>query len=228
MNTMNVNFTRGQDSATVNAYVVTAIAVAQGTTPDDVDVTFTIQTGETLDGASALNLSNYSIAGATVSSITLLPASGSTQVARLKLVANSNTFTGVRNITVENVKVAGSTAVMTPKTVSNVSLLENIKPTVLSAVLTTPSQVTLTLSESVSAIAGITDFELLIGGVKVAANDQVTTLVGSGTTVVFNLEAPVTAGDITNGLSFKALSTVNLKDAAGNNVSVPSNITITQ
>lgn len=226
MDNVKVQFTRGKDGETANSNIVTGVTVAQGSTPDEVKVTFTMPEGAKLDGATATNKSNYEIAGAQVDSVNLAApthtgGNPSTQVATVKLVKNSNTFTGTRNITVKNVKVDGSTKVMNSFTENTVSLKENVRPTITKAELTATDKVTLTFSEAVITNAGTTDFELLIGGKTVSTNDQVTTAtnVSPGvTTVEFTLETDVTAEDIASGLSLKALSTMGIVDAAGNKV----------
>src|SRR5690606_99579 len=97
-----------------------------------------------VDGASATNVANYKVDGAVVESVTLQPLSNGTQIAVLNLKEGSNTFTGVRNITVENVKALGSTKTMLPFTTNVVSLNENIAPTVTKAELTTTTNINLT------------------------------------------------------------------------------------
>jgi hypothetical protein len=135
MEDVKVQFTRGKDGQpeNVNTHVVSNVAVAQGSDNNKLTVTFTIPTGTKLDGATATDVNNYVIAGAEVESVSLAAASGTTQVATLTLKEGSNTFTGVRNITVKNVKIAGSTKVMEPVTIRNVSLKENVRPEVTKA-----------------------------------------------------------------------------------------------
>ena len=232
-NTTKVTFTRGEDVTISGNAVVGITSVAQDADDNNkVNVTF----DKAVDGASATNLENYKIDGAVVESVTLKPAvtTGSpattTQVAVLNLKAGSNDFTGTRNITVENVKALGSTKTMEPYFINTVSLNENIAPTVTSAKLTDVNKITLTFSEKVNSTNVTTDFELLIGGATVAANDEVSTAAGTGITeVVLTLEDNVTAANIASGLSLKALSTtINVKDTAGNNLRVPADILVTQ
>ena len=153
-----VTFTRGKDGEAVvsNTNVVTGVAVAQGSTPDEVKVTFTMPKGAKLEGATATALANYTIAGATVQSVSLAGAvegtDASTQVATLTLQEGSNTFTGVRNITVKDVKVSGSTKVMDAKTINTVSLTENVRPTVEGAKITADNAITVTFSEAMTVV----------------------------------------------------------------------------
>lgn len=136
MDNVKAQFTREKDGQpdNTNTHVVSNVGVAQGGDNNTVLVTFTIPSGTNLDGETATNKANYVIAGAEVESVSLAaPSNATTQVATVKLKEGSNTFTGVRNITVKNVKVTGSTKVMDPKTITNVSLNENVRPTVTKA-----------------------------------------------------------------------------------------------
>ena len=116
---------------------------------------------------------------------------------------------------------------MEPYFIDTVLLKENVAPTVISAKLTNTKEITLTFSEAVHTKAGTTDFALLIGGATVASNDKITTTGGTNvTTVVLKLENTVTPQNIAKGLSLKGLASLNIKDAAGNNLSVPANILV--
>lgn len=224
MVTANASFTRGVDGTAPNTDKVTAVTVAQGSTPDEVDVTFTIPTGASLDGATATDLANYSIAGATIQTINLAAASGTSQIATLKLLKNSNTFTGVRNINVANVKVAGSTTVMNPVAITNVSLLENVMPTVTKAEVLTATTIELTFSENV-ALTGTTNFDVFLGG-STTAETGVSTVAGTTTNMktVITLTTPLTG---TDPILVKPSSTIDVKDAAGNLLDL-SSIGVTQ
>ncbi|MEK5066989.1 S-layer homology domain-containing protein [Sporosarcina sp. FSL K6-1508] len=223
---VNATFTRGQDGTPANTKVVGVSQVQQGSDNHKVEVTF----DQAIDGASAIDPANYQISSAIVESVKLNPvAADGKQVAVLNLKAGSNNFTGVRNITIENVKALGSTKTMETFQVSDVSLNENIAPTVTSARLTKTNEVTLTFSEAVNASNVSTDFGLLIGGATVATNDKVTTSAGAAvTSVVLTLEANVTNENIASGLSLEALKSLDIVDAAGNKLLVPTNISVTQ
>lgn len=224
MTTVNTVYTRGSDSATPNTHIVTGVTVMQGGTPDEVTVNFTIPNGEELDGATATNLANYSISGATVQSINLAAASGTSQVATLHLEENSSTFTGVRNITVENVKVDGSTAVMSPMTMTNVSLLENVKPLVTEAKVTSSTKIEVTFSENVT-LTGTANFDVFLNG-STTAMANVSSVAGTTS----NMKSVVTLGTALTGsetVVLKPSATVNVKDGAGNMLDFTS-INVTQ
>ncbi|RPJ96788.1 hypothetical protein CW357_03125 [Rummeliibacillus sp. TYF005] len=149
---VNASFTPAGDveETPVNESVFAAkdIKVAQGTTPSYVNVTFS---GNEVDGASAANKANYSIDGTTVESVVVNPYNNTSknQVVTLKLVDGSNTFTGVRNITVSNVIVKGSTKVMSAVSFNSVSLKENIAAALTSAKLVENNKIVLTFDEKV-------------------------------------------------------------------------------
>jgi hypothetical protein len=125
--------------------------------------------------------------------------------------------------TTDGKEVAGYTA--------TIKTGDNVAPTITKAQLTDTNKITLTFSEPVKNVIGDTkDFELYIGGVKVASNDTITTAqqTTAGTTLVLTLEAPVTPADLAKGLTIKALDTIDIADAAGNKVSVPDSVKVVQ
>lgn len=173
MDDVKVQFTRGKDgqAENVNTHVVSNVVVAQGADNNTVTATFTIPTGTSLDGATATNIANYVIDGAVVESVTLAAASGTSQVATLKLKEGSNTFTGVRNITVKNIKVAGSTKVMEPKTITDKSLNENVRPTITKSEVT---DITLGSAGSSAVNANISSVTADNGNTGLTSNPTVT------------------------------------------------------
>lgn len=227
--TTTTTFTRGEDGVPASTAKVGVTSIAQGSDNNKVEVKF----DKAVDGASATNVANYRIDGAVVESVTLQSAvtagDGSvSQIAVLNLKANSNTFTGTRNITVSNVKALGSSVVMDQKFVNDVSLAENVAPTVTSAKLTATNEITLTFSEAVKQVdTTAKDFELLVGGQSFGTPqtyDSALTTTAANTAKVTITD--VTADSIAKGLSLKGLSTIDVKDEAGNVLSVPANIVV--
>ena len=184
-----------------NVFVASDIEIVQGATPSEVTVTF----NKEVDGASATNIANYAIDGAVVESATLaaVDADGK-QVVTLKLKAGSNTFTGVRNITVSNVKVKNSTKVMEPAKYTNVSLAENVAATVESAKLVANNTIEVTFSEDVNT----PDNVKVVSG----TDDLKATATAAGKVVTVTLDKAVTADQLKAGL----LVNVDVKDAKGN------------
>ncbi|MBH0328232.1 hypothetical protein ABH14_00165 [Brevibacillus brevis] len=222
-------FTRGKDSVPASDAVAKVKTVAQDATDNNkVNVTF----DQAVDGASATNAANYKIDGAVVESVTLLPAvtagGATTQVAVLNLKAGSNEFTGTRNINISDVKALGSTKVMEPFHTTGTELKENVAPVVVSAKLTGTEEITLTFSEAVLDDSA-KDFEVLIEGKSQGTVETVS--IGIGSTAVTTVKVAIAAVDkdkIAKGISLKALDTIDVKDAAGNALSVPANIVVTQ
>ena len=221
--TASTTFTRSEDGIAANANVLGAPTVSADVNNNNkVKVTFT----GAVDGASASNAANYTVDGAIIESVSLQPLSGGTQIAVLNLKAGSNGFTGIRNISVANVKALGSSKVMVPYSVNTVSLNENVAPVVTSAKLTATNKITLTFSEAITdSVAN--DFEVLFGGVSLATPETVS--VGAVATTTKTITIPdVTAAQLSAGISLKGLTTLDVVDAAGNKLTVPTNIIVTQ
>ncbi|WP_338432758.1 cell wall-binding repeat-containing protein [Clostridium tyrobutyricum] len=219
------SFTRGKDGVAANTDVANVTGVAQGADNNKVNVTF----DTAVDGASATDTSNYKVDGATIDSVTLNPVSDGTQVAVLNLKAGSNQFTGVRNINISNVKALGSTKVMNPYFTNAVELKENVAPTVVSAKLTATDKIELTFSEAVSeSDSTANDFEVLFGGASLATPEYIDAGVTTSAKTATITITPVTDTQLSAGISLSALNNLDIKDAVGNKLSVPSNITVTQ
>lgn len=239
MKSVDVKFTRGKDgqAANVNTHVVSGVAVTAHTASasavkdnNKVEVTFTVPADQKLDGATATNIANYSVAGAEVESVSLAAVNGTTQVATLTLKEDSNTFTGVRNITVKDVKVAGSSKVMDSVTINNKSLNENVTAKVEKAELTGAQEITVTFSEAVTAPATTNAFELVVGGSTIAtATNAVTAEAGpvTGKVIKFTLGVAVDADDVAKGIELKVKAdSIDIYDKVGNKVSTTGNIKV--
>ncbi|WP_338778675.1 hypothetical protein [Metabacillus sp. FJAT-52054] len=220
-----VTFTRGKDGVPANSDKVAVNSFDQSTTNNSkVEVVFSKE----VDGATAVNAANYKVDGAVVESVQLegVLANG-TQKAVLTLQANSNNFTGDRNVSVEGVKAKGSSVAMDKYTAVK-NFKENVAPVVTAARLTATDKITLTFSEKVMQTATTAnDFEVLVGGQsRATANNVDSALTAAGaTTVTIDIPA-VTATELSKGLSLKALTTLDIMDANGNKLSVPANITV--
>ncbi|WP_252503828.1 S-layer homology domain-containing protein [Sporosarcina sp. Marseille-Q4943] len=223
------SFTRGKDVAS-NKTKLAAPVITQSSN-DTVTVTFTGQ----VDGASATDVANYKVDGAEVESATLgtFDAEANKQVVTLKLKADSNKFTGTRNISVQNVKALGSSVTMDKYIENTVSLTENVRPTVTKAVLTANNEITLTFSENVydATNEAAADFELYIGENKVTATTLATENVakdGAKNTLKLTVSGTaLTAADIAKGLTVKAASTIDVKDEKDNALNFTS-VTVSQ
>lgn len=230
--TIKAAFTRGTDgaAATKNQATIDTTVGTNGIAVVD-NNTLTVAFNQELDGASATNTANYSIAGATVEKAILNPSSGSPakQTVTLKLKANSNTFTGERNVTISGVKAKNGLAMDTYNTTE--TLNENVVPTVTKAVLTGTTTIQLTFSEKVTnATAAVGDFDLYIGGVKSAytVSTAQQLLADATNTITLTIGTPLTATDISKGITVQAATSADLQDTVGNIVSVPTAITVAQ
>jgi hypothetical protein len=217
------DFTLVADGSASVSDKVKVSTVAQGGSNNLVTVTF----DATVDLATATTASNYTVDGAIVESATA--SSATTNAITLTLKDNSNTFTGIRNVTVKNVKKLNGTVAMDTQTIVSTSLNENVVPTISSAALTATNTIKVTFSENVKNGAAA-DFVLYVGGEAVTANTVTTATQATATDNVLELTlvTPVTATDITKGLSIKAASTVDVTDSADNKVSVPTAVNVAQ
>ncbi|MGE7982951.1 S-layer homology domain-containing protein [Solibacillus sp. NPDC093137] len=227
---LKASFTRNKDGvadSNQKATIDTTVGT-NGITVDD-NNTVTVNFNQELDGATATDVNNYKIDGTVVEKAVLNAAVDGKQTVTLTLKADSNTFTGERNVTISNVKAKNGVVMDTYNTTE--VLKENVAPTITKAVLTDVNKITVTFSEAVTnAEIDSNDFELNIGGVKVATNDTITTAAQTtaATTLVLTLEAAVTADDISKGLTIKALNTIDVKDVAENKVVAPVTVTVAQ
>ncbi|MCM3756304.1 S-layer homology domain-containing protein [Sporosarcina aquimarina] len=220
-----LKFTRVADGTPENTKVVAVNTVEQDAKDNNkVIVTF----DQAVEGATAVNKANYSINGATIDNVILLPVDESgTQQAVLNLTPGSSNFNGEREMTIQNVKALGSTKVMAPWN-KTIVLKENIAPTVTTADLTDTNKITVTFSEAVTGGAGH-DFEVLVDGKPVTPALKVNAAVNNNTNeAVITLNDKLTNEQINKGITLKPVDTMDIKDNNGNMLSVPMNITVTK
>ncbi|MFD2369411.1 hypothetical protein ACFSO0_05485 [Brevibacillus sp. GCM10020057] len=174
-----------------------------------------------VDGASATNKANYSIEGSTIEKAELTANAVGGATVKLTLAKDSSTFTGVKTVTVSGVK--SETGVTMDPVTTTENLLENVRPTVISATLTDSDTITLTFSEVVKADSvkegtAVADFEIYVGNVKYAtAFTEDTDTTADSNKVVLTLTGGATfqPSDLAN-LTVKAASGFDVKDDAGN------------
>ena len=220
-----VTFIRGEDgklASEVKIQIATDGVKQAENDNNIIEVTF----DKNVDAATATNAANYKIDGAVVDTATV--KSNDLKKVTLKLKADSNTFTGVRNVSVENVKAKGSSVAM-DKYEGTVDINENVAPTVTKAELTATDKITLTFSEDVTNITNsVGDFELLVGG-KTVANTVTTAQAETGVkTLVLTLGTALENEDLKKGISIKAVNTIDIKDAVDNKVKFPLTVTVQQ
>ncbi|WP_042350900.1 hypothetical protein [Bacillus massiliigorillae] len=186
--------------------------------------TVTLKFDRELDGASATNVANYSIAGVEVKSATLKPVSSGTQEVVLKL--GENTLTGERAISISGVK---SKAGIEMKAYNDsVNLTENVKPYVVSAKVTGTKTIEVTFSEEITAagIADKDDFVIKIGNATtgVAYGTTANALSADNKVVTITLDSALTEAQIAETLTLEAKvgATSAIEDNATNIVKVGS------
>lgn len=173
-----------------------------------------------VDATTAINASNYSIPNAKIANAQVLNNALDTVV--LTLAPNETTTTGLRELTIRNVKAKDSIATQ-PNITTEVNLNENIRPVLNSAVFTSANQIKLTFSENVSGLD--TDSFAIINAA--GASVGITSVAGStsGNEVTVTLSATQDAGTtvtITPGAGIE-----DVVDAAGNAVVDTFNLTPT-
>ena len=205
-----VSFTYNEQASSDKPEVTASGIVVSGTDNETITITFDRE----LDGPSATNVSNYSIPGVQIKSATLKPVSGTTQDVVIKL--GDNTLSGNRNLTISGVKSKAGVA-MDSKT-AVVTLVENIKPAMVSAKVTGTKTIDVTFSEAITTagIADKDDFEIKVGDTVVAYGTTANALSTNGKVVTITLDNALTAADLDKTITIKSLvgGTSAIKDTA--------------
>ena len=224
-----VSFTRTSDTdltkpALVSAYGTNGILV-------DSNKVVTVKFDKKLDALTALDKNNYSIEGVTISTVELIKNDSAEAIVRLTLADSSVAVSGLRNVSVMNVKSSNGVAMNTVNTTENFT--ENVKPTA-SAKLTNSNVITLTFNENVyNPGAGLdVDFDLYVGATKVTAatlDTEDVAIGGAKNTLTLTLSGyTLTAQDLASGLSVKAVDATDIKDANGNGYTAGTVLTVQQ
>ncbi|WP_026078567.1 S-layer homology domain-containing protein [Saccharococcus caldoxylosilyticus] len=177
-----ITFNRGSDTDTNKPAIVTTFDGNEaGNHVDNNGIkvvdndTIQVQFDRALDGATATNKANYQVNGLTVESATLLP----NNVVEIKLAADTNTLSGLRNVTISGVK--SKDGVLMDTFTASEYFVENVKPYVKSATLIAPNQIKVEFSEPVQvSTATAEDFDVYVGSVKEGE--------GAGSQLLQNLE----------------------------------------
>lgn len=171
---------------------------------------------EAMDPATALNVANYKIGGASI--FTSAAFIGDALHVRLTVNPGTITYTGLYNVTVSGVKDAAGN-VMTAYA-GTMTVEENVKPYVASAKLTNSTTITVTYSEQVMPVAAA-DFEVYVAGTKV---DAVTTVVNTLTgTATITLAAAI--DDLSKAIQVKLVNSAEA-DVYGNTAKTGDLVTV--
>ncbi|MEK3935600.1 S-layer homology domain-containing protein [Sporosarcina sp. FSL W7-1349] len=217
--TANASFVRGKDGKPETEVKIQVADIVAGDTNDSVVVEF----NKAVDAATATNVANYAIDGTVVETATV--NSDDLKKVTLKLKADSNTFTGERNVVIQNVKAKGS-AVAMEKYEDTVNLKENVAPTITKAALTGTKEITITFSEAVTDASNAIDFTLLVDGKEVS--NTVTTSDVTNKTIKVSLNKALTADELAKGLELKAVETIDIQDLSENTVRLPLTVAVEQ
>jgi hypothetical protein len=198
-------------TSTANLPAPTSV-VTKTNTPGVVQVTF----ANKVDAASAQNVSNYSIEGATITGATLVTNSASGATVELSIAPGTMSFSGAHQVTIQNVKgYADSYAPMNTYSVVK-QFTENVASTLVSsngAQLVATNKIVLSFTKALVDASAGSDFDVYQNGVKVGSTSAVES--GDNSKVDIALTSPVSS---TSGLVVKAASTIDLADADHNNV----------
>lgn len=197
-----VTFTRGTVTTTdTTAPTVNAIPVI--TTSNDF---MTVVFSEAMDPATALNVNNYKVGGATIFSAAIFDANANT--VKLTVIPGTIVYGGAYSVAVSGAKdKAGN--VMTAYTNTLAFVKENVKPTIASAALTNTTTITVTFSENVTLAAN--SFEVYKDAVLLTsvANAAVTTAANTVTITI------PTVDDLTKNYTVKLINS-SVVDTNGN------------
>lgn len=213
----NISFTRTSNTVTA---APTATVLPVGGNNNQVFVSF----DKNVDTTTALNTSNYSVEGATISGAILTANGAGSATVLLTLANDSNTYTGAHLVTVSGVK--SSDGVVMNAYSNAVNLTENVRPTVTAAKVTDAAAGTITLTFSKAVTNGTAnDFDVYIGGTKVSGVTNPTT--AGVNTLVITLPSSITAAQVSSGIVVKPGSTVNVTDADSNALNL-TQVSVTQ
>ncbi|MCG7337168.1 hypothetical protein MHZ95_18070 [Sporosarcina sp. ACRSM] len=187
-----VNFTNTAATAPVQKLVVTS--ATYGATVADgsyIDVAFPVL----IDPATAANVSNYAVEGATVTKATITSNSASGAVVRLAIKEGTIESSGNYDVTVNGVKAYAANSIAANET-KNIVLTENVAPTVKSAVITStpgnPTTIVLTFSEALGASSTTgNDFDVFVDGVKSSSTATTTAISANDETVTVSVNANI-------------------------------------
>lgn len=217
-----VSFTR-TSNVDVNAPSVTTVTRIDNST-------YSVSFNKQLEAASALNLSNYAIEGTqVVGAIFTSNPVGGPSVVKLTLKDDSITLNGHRVISINNVKSVDGIVMNAYN--SSVNLIENVKPVLQTAKLTSTSTIELTYSEAldnatVNNLLGV-DFDVYVGSTKEGVTAPAA-VAHSGKTVTITLQDPLDATEYASAITVKPGSSYVVTDTNGNAAASFSSISVTK
>lgn len=210
-------------TSTVNTGVGTDNVATIGATPATPGKV-TINFSKPVNVASAQNVANYGVEGATVASATVTSNNSSGATVELMLTDGTVETSGNYNVTVRPIAAFNSLDTANVTTTASVLLKENVRALLSSSVLSgfTADSFTLNLTFNDSTLAdGVADdFELYVNGQATGETFTVGALTSGGVALTWTDSGSVS--DLTTATSVKlvALDTLDIADTNGNKAKV--------
>lgn len=214
-----MKFTRGKDGeapietnkvkATIDS-VIADTSFDQDAKNDYVKVTF----NQEVDGGSATNIDNYSIADAVIESATIFSSDEKSVLLKLKRDAITDSYE--RAMTIKNVKAKHSTVTMDEYS-TIVDLTENVRPTLEAAEVTDRNTITLTFSKAIDSVSSKA-FTLMAGPDEIIQHTEGASIDSTNDKkVIIKLENPLSQNELSEKITVEpAPQAANFKVADKN------------
>lgn len=210
------NVPAGQLSATIDTDPVTNESVKPGVV--------VVKFDKGVDAVSATSVSNYAVEDASVKEVKLITNSASGATVHVILNEGTVEATGNYNVTVKGIKPFSSADTANKETVASVELVENVKATLSSKVVSGLAEDTFTVKltfndATVANASSATDYELYVNGK--ATGEELDVAVAAGTVTLTWTDAADSTIDVASLLTatsvkLVALDTLDIEDANGN------------
>lgn len=175
-------------------------------------------------GASALNYTNYKLAGVTIPSTSELYFDGAKTKVRINLPEEYITVAGERLLEVSNVIDKDGNTLKTGKTSAEVDLLEMVKPLATKVELMDAQNLKVTFSEKLAALGTVTGVTVKVNGTKIDLDSTTPFNLETGDKTVTIKASSLTAFKLTDTITVE-FEDASIKDIAGNKV---KNVTLTK
>lgn len=207
-----VNYTPSDANAPKVATAIASTATAQ---------TLTVNYDKNM-GQSALDVNNYTVDGAKVFESAIF--SGDKKTVELTFKKGTVVLDGAYDFEIASTVKAENGVALKNKYTEQVTLKENVAPTVKSAkVVNNGTQVEVTFSEAVTdGTTADKDFDVYVAGTKYS----VATTTASSNVVTLDLATALDAAALSKTITIKALETLDIKDTNGNKAIVSADVNV--
>jgi hypothetical protein len=220
--TTKVSFVRGEDEETTEP---TELEV----TASEADNVVTLTFNGKLAGATATNVSNYSIEGAAVKSAVLTSNTDTTATVQLTFDSESIVANGDYQLELDGVTAADGTLVDVDPIELN--LTENVSPELTSAELVNGQDIVLSFSEAIEAstLDG-TDFNVLVDGKDYEGTYTVAAKSGdtTGKKFVVTLSTELTSDQLADAIALELTDDTVVEDLNGNDLEEFESLTVSK